>query len=234
MFDPVYSWPDETCLQMVDRVSFNLVCIHTTDNQYYWPFHPVSDGHKSVQLTPTLCAQSRHVFRDFCKMILKCLASLIFQMVHFQRVFSFVFRFSLTGAFVWFSIKASFISFFYYAENVSKWCRNWPKAPFVFFPKQDVLSYCQRPTDTKVKYFKLNKHNNWWMSKVAYVTTETDDLPLFTVCPNPSLKWSFKHSIHHVIVFILRLYFLLLLSCFCWLIYTAYTCYSLGSGQPNC
>ena len=70
----------------------------------------------SVQLTPTLCArpfQSGYVFHDFCKMILKCLASLIFQMVHFHRVFSFVFRFSLTGAFLWFSIKASFISFFY-------------------------------------------------------------------------------------------------------------------------
>ena len=104
-------------------IVFPLVCIHTTDNQYYWPLHPVSDGHWAVQLTPTLCAspfQSRHVFHDFCKMILKCLASLIFQMVHFQRVFSFVFRFGLTGAFLWFSIKASFISFFYDAEKISK------------------------------------------------------------------------------------------------------------------
>ena len=96
----------------------------------------------------------------FLKMILKCLASLIFQMVHFQRVFSFVFRFGLTGAFLWFSIKASFISFFYDAEKISKWFWNWSKAPFVFFPKQDVLSYCQRPTDTKIKYFKLNKQKH--------------------------------------------------------------------------
>ena len=116
-----------------------------------------------------------------------------------------MFRFGLTGAFLWFSIKASFISFFYDAEKISKWFWNWSKAPFVIFPKQDVLSYCQRPTDTKVKYFKLNKQNNWWMSKVAYVSTETDDLPLFTVCPNPSLKWSYKHSMHHVIVLVLRL-----------------------------
>ena len=45
---------DEKCLQMVDSVS--LVYIHTTDNKYYSPLHPVSDGHWVEQLTPTLCA----------------------------------------------------------------------------------------------------------------------------------------------------------------------------------
>ena len=94
----------------------------------------------------------------FLKMILKCLASLIFQMVHFQRVFSFVFRFSLTGAFLWFSIKASFISFFYLCRKDFEMMPKLIKD--TFFPKQDVLSYCQRPTDTKVKYFKLNKQKH--------------------------------------------------------------------------
>ena len=110
-------------------------------------------------------------------MILKCLASLIFQMVHFQRVFSFVFRFSLTGAFLWFSIKASFIYFFYLCrkdfEMVPKLIKD------TFFPKQDVLSYCQRPTDTKVKYFKLNKQDHLRMNVAPDLNNHLRSIDLF-------------------------------------------------------
>ena len=87
-----------------------------------------------------------------------------FQMVHFQRVLSNVFRFTLTVAFLYYSITVS--SFTFFVSKLKRWrilkwwrqhqtkCRfcqiSDDKVQQNKLKNQDLLRFCERPTDTKV------------------------------------------------------------------------------------
>ena len=155
---------------------------------------------------------TKETFQNAWTLILMIFAN--FQMVHFQRVFSLVFRFVLTALCLGFSIAVSSVCFLSFKFNMRKVLisiqpKSKPRPPLNHEVNlnQDLWTFLQRPTNTKVVKvwnrnclcflgdlicFFYNGLICFSSSKVSYAVTETDDLPLFTVCPDPSLKWFLK------------------------------------------